>query len=299
MFKNVLLASALGLSAYAVGAADARTHHGQPMGWYVAVEGGANWIDDAGGLVDFGLVTVPLEAHFDTGWALLAEVGYRWETNWRLEFEAGYRDNDIACVALGGGPCNAQDGDVSQFTQMANVLYDIALDDRLTLSLGAGFGGDYVSVNTPALNDSEYVVAGQLIAGLNFALTDSIDLFVNYRYFIADDPHFSSGPIVDASFDDAKHTVTVGLRFDLDPDEDQTYVAPRSSGPMPAAPPPPPLGSPKRFIVFFGFNKSTLTIKAQRVVAEAVETAQRDGAASILVTGHTDTVGAEIGRAHV
>ena len=62
-------------------------------------------------------------------------------------------------------------------------------------------------------------------------------------------------------------------------------------GPRPH-PPPPPLGSPKRFIVFFGFNKSTLTLKAQAVVAEAVETAQRDGAASILVTGHTDTVGA-------
>ena len=90
MFKNALLASALGLSAYAVGAADARTHHGQPMGWYVAVEGGANWISDAGGQVDFGPMTVPLEAHFDAGWALLdganvgdsmgaeAATGYRW-----------------------------------------------------------------------------------------------------------------------------------------------------------------------------------------------------------------------------
>src|SRR6185436_16077629 len=121
------------------------------------------------------------------------------------------------------------------------------------------------------------------------------ELFVNYRYLIADDPHFAGGRITDTSFDDAKHTVTIGLRFDLDPDDEPAYVAPvrlSDARPMaPPPPPPPPLGTPKRFVIFFGFNKANLTIKAQRVVAEAVETAQRDGAASILVTGHTDTVG--------
>ena len=59
-------------------------------------------------------------------------------------------------------------------------------------------------------------------------------------------------------------------------------------------PPPPPLEPPptaRQYIVFFGFNKANLTLKAQAVVAEAVETAKQYGSASILVTGHTDTVG--------
>jgi outer membrane protein OmpA-like peptidoglycan-associated protein len=265
------------------------------MGWYVAVEGGVNWIEDADGSVDFpGPASIPFEAQFDTGWAVLGDIGYRWESNWRLEFEVGYRNNDVDCVSFAGGPCGNFDADVTQFTQMFNLVYDIPLDDRLTLSLGAGLGGDFVTVDAPFFKDTDWVVAGQLIAGLNFALTDSIDLFVNYRYFIADDPHVDVAPFVEAGFDDAKHTVTIGLRFDLEPDEGPAYspAPPPSNGPMPMGPPPPPAGPAKHYVVFFGFNKANLTLKAQAIVAEAAATAKEGGAASILVTGHTDTVGA-------
>ena len=290
MFKNALLASALGLSAYAVSAADARTHSGQPTGWYAAVEGGANWIEDASGSVEIGPNTIPFEAQFDSGWAVMAEVGCRWETNWRLEFEVGYRDNDVQCISVAGHSCSAFDADVSQFTQMVNVLYDIPLTDNLTLSVGAGFGADYVTADTPLVKQSDYVFAGQLIVGLNLALSDSVDLFVNYRYFVADDPHFDIAPFVEAGFDDAKHTVTIGLRFDLDADEPE-YVPATAPSAMGPPPPPPPMGHPKQYVVFFGFNKANLTLKAQSVVAEAAATAKQEGAASILVTGHTDTVG--------
>jgi outer membrane protein OmpA-like peptidoglycan-associated protein len=56
-------------------------------------------------------------------------------------------------------------------------------------------------------------------------------------------------------------------------------------------PPPPPPPAIKQFIVFFGFNKYNLTAEAQAVVAEAASAAKSQGSASILVTGHTDTVG--------
>src|ERR1700687_1506284 len=207
VLKNVLLALALGLSAYAVSTAAAPPPAGQPMGWYVAVEGGANWVEDADGTVDVGPSTIPFEAQFDTGWAVMTEVGYRWENNWRLEFELGYRDNDVSCLSFPPNPncLGGFNADVSQFTQMVNVLYDIPLTDDLTLSLGAGFGGDFVTADTTFFKESNFVVAGQLIAGLNFALTDRIDLFVNYRYFVANDPHFDISPFVEARFDDAKH----------------------------------------------------------------------------------------------
>ncbi len=289
VLKNVLLASALGLSAYAVSSADARNHSGLAMGWYVAVEGGASWIEDADGTVDIGPNTFPFEAQFDTGWAVLTEAGYRFESNWRVEFELGYRDNNVDCVSFNGGACGGLDADVSQFTQMVNVLYDVPLTDNLTLSLGAGFGGDFVTADTPFFKQTDFVVAGQLIAGLNLALTDSIDLFVNYRYFVAEDPHFDISPFVEAGFDDAKHTVTIGLRFDLDADEPE--YAPASAPSAMGPPPPAPTGEPKRYVVFFGFNKANLTLKAQAVVAEAAATAKQQGSAAILVTGHTDTIG--------
>jgi outer membrane protein OmpA-like peptidoglycan-associated protein len=58
----------------------------------------------------------------------------------------------------------------------------------------------------------------------------------------------------------------------------------------PAPPAPPPV---KNFVVFFDFNKTALTPEAQSVIAEAVKTAKSTGAAKILVTGHTDTVGSD------
>jgi outer membrane protein OmpA-like peptidoglycan-associated protein len=49
----------------------------------------------------------------------------------------------------------------------------------------------------------------------------------------------------------------------------------------------------KTFIVFFDFDKSNLTEKAQEVVSEAVKTAQSQGMVRVMVTGHTDTVGSD------
>ena len=43
--------------------------------------------------------------------------------------------------------------------------------------------------------------------------------------------------------------------------------------------------------MFFGFNKYNLTSEALRVISEAVVAAKETGSASILITGHTDTVG--------
>jgi OOP family OmpA-OmpF porin len=51
----------------------------------------------------------------------------------------------------------------------------------------------------------------------------------------------------------------------------------------------------KTYIVFFDFDKSNLTEKAQEVVAEAVKATKVEacGLVKVLVTGHTDTVGSD------
>jgi OmpA-OmpF porin, OOP family len=85
------------------------------------------------------------------------------------------------------------------------------------------------------------------------------------------------------------HTVTIGLRFDLYPDQERVVAV---TPPMvEAAPPPAQPVAPKQFIVFFGFNKSNLTVEAQGVVADAAAAAKQFGSASIIVVGHADTVG--------
>jgi outer membrane protein OmpA-like peptidoglycan-associated protein len=282
MLKNALLASAMGLSIYAL-AMNAQAGH-RPVGWYVGVEGGANWIDNAD--VEFNPGGSTIEAEFESGWALFAEVGFRWENNWRLELEAGWRENDVDCIDFGGPCVPGPWGDVSQFTQMVNIVHDIDISERTAISVGLGFGGNFVDVESPFLHDDDYVFAGQALFQIAHEINDRIDFILTYRYMRSDDPEFRFVGPSSVAFDNENHTVTVGLRFDLQEDAMPIRAAEAS-----AVEPPPPPSQPKQYIVYFGFNKTNLNAKAQAVVQEAAATAMHDGFVSILVTGHTDTVG--------
>ena len=59
--------------------------------------------------------------------------------------------------------------------------------------------------------------------------------------------------------------------------------------PQAAAPPPPP--PVKNFLVFFDFDKSSLTPRAMDIVKEAAATAKSGQNARLTCTGHTDTSG--------
>lgn len=255
--------------------------HAGPTGWYIGLSGGANVIEDT----NFKRTVAPLSvpAKFDTGWAVMGNVGYRWDSRWRMEFELAFRSNDFDTT----GPVST--GDVTQFTQMANLFLDLELSERTTFSLGVGVGGDLVTLNTaPALgniSEDDYVLAGQLIAQLSYAVSQRLDLYLDARYFVADDPEFGFGVGQRLKFDDRKWSFSVGLRYDLVADAEPVVAPP----PMPPAPPPPVAA--RQYIVFFGWNKSDLTKQAQATVAQAAATARESGSASILVVGHTDTSG--------
>ena len=162
---------------------------------------------------------------------------------------------------------------------------------RWSLTLGAGVGADDDHFSAPnlGLSQSDWRFAYQGIAGINYAIGDQTQLFVNYRYLNVDAPQYSSGTPTGSkliTFDSnlEKHAVTVGLRFFL-------YGEEAAPPPPPPAPPPPPPPQPKQFIVFFGFNKFNLTSEAQHVVEEAAAAVKQFGAASIQVVGHTDSSG--------
>ncbi|MEQ1866305.1 MAG: OmpA family protein [Micropepsaceae bacterium] len=286
--RHLLLGTACALGS--IGAAQAAT------GWYFSMGAGANWLQDAdyaGDDTDDGTFFGTTE--FERGFVAAAAVGYDFG-KWRVEFEVAHRQNDVDCVTFSGdGTCyNSYTGDVWELSQMVNVLYDIPLGGRFSAYVGAGVGGVLVSAERAAVGGyssvsvdlDDYVVAGQLIAGMNYDLSDRWQLFADYRYFLADDPEFSfadSDPdLVTASIEKSDHTVMIGLRFDLQRD---------GAAPPRAAEPPTPGRAPKQFIVFFGFNKSNLTPEAARVVADAAAAAKEYGSASIMVVGHTDSSG--------
>jgi outer membrane protein OmpA-like peptidoglycan-associated protein len=284
MLKNALLASALGLSVYALATGATASH--RPQGWYLGVEGGANWIDET----KLAFEPVPItgfEAEFDSGWAVIATVGKRFSGNWRLELELGYRENDVDCINFFGGACIPADfGELTQFTQMVNLVHDVPLSDSTSLSIGLGVGGNYIESNAPILvGNDDYVFAGQALVQLTHELSRSVEFVLSYRYMISNDPEFDLAGPFQVQFENENHTVTVGFRFLLDADE------PSAPTQVYNAPPPGPPPAIRQYVVYFGFKKSNLTREAREVVHEAATTAMREGFASIVVTGHTDTVG--------
>lgn len=58
--------------------------------------------------------------------------------------------------------------------------------------------------------------------------------------------------------------------------------------PAPTPPPPPPV---RNFLVFFDFDRSTLTPRAMDIVKEAANVAKAGQQARVTCTGHTDTAG--------
>jgi outer membrane protein OmpA-like peptidoglycan-associated protein len=262
-------------------------------GWYMSLGAGWNWLNDTDYTVGPTNNTYAGQAEFETGYIIAGAVGYDWG-RWRAEFEVAYRDNNINCItsSTGTGTCTApgSNNGIWEFSQMVNVLYDIPLGGRFSASVGAGVGGVLVVAdqamiggtgNNPDLDD--YVVAGQLIAQVGYDLSDRWQLYADYRYLLADDPEgFSPQNGSAVTWEKSDHSVLIGMRFDLQADR----------APMPPKPQQPVQPkAPKQFIVFFGFNKSNLTEEAARVVADAAAAAKEYGSASIMVVGHTDTVG--------
>ena len=286
MKLRIALLAATSLTAAA--AANAAT------GWYMGIGAGWNWLPDGDYRITGNGVGVGKD-EYETGYVAMGNVGYDWG-RWRAEFEVGYRQNDLDCFTTGGSQCSLTSTNQGVWTlsQMVNVLYDIPISGRLSASVGAGVGGVLVVADQNVVDSfdshtiDDYVVAGQLIAQLAYDLSDRWQVYADYHYILADDPqaNFFSGKwgAASANWENSNHSLMLGLRFDLQRD---------GAAPMPPKPPEPPVTpkGPKQFIVFFGFNKSNLTPEAERVVSDAAAAAKQFGSASIMVVGHTDTVG--------
>jgi outer membrane protein OmpA-like peptidoglycan-associated protein len=270
-------------------------------GWYLGLEAGANWVDDwASVATPRGGTAGTAEGSFDTGWAAMGSVGYAFPGNFRGELELGFRENELSQTTPGS--LLWDEGRLRELTAMANVLYDLDLTDRIFLSVGAGAGADRAEITDrragALYSEESWNLAYQGIAGLNFSLGGRTSAFLNYRYLRVGNPEFdmrqqyagataSLQPYGFEGDDFAKHSVTAGLRYALNP--------PGPSMAEMAPPPPPPVTEPaapaRQFIVFFGYNKYNLTSAGQRVVVEAVRAVKETGTAAVLITGHTDTMG--------
>jgi outer membrane protein OmpA-like peptidoglycan-associated protein len=265
--------------------------------------GGANYVenediefDDNGALGPLGgvLAAIDQDVSNDWGWGAGGAIGYRFGNGLRAEIEGMYRQNERDEYNVFGFNIPIKDGDVTAYSGMVNVLFDIDFGGLVVPYVGVGVGAAYVegeadliTGNPFSFDDSAWAAAYQGIAGVNLRLDENIDLFADYRYFSTYDleleDNYFPGPVTTKTDDEyTSHTVMAGLRF--------TFTESPAPEPM-MEPAPAPVEIPREFMIFFGWDEDFLTPEAQGIVADAANYALSGGIAQIIVTGHTDTSG--------
>ena len=238
---------------------------------------------------------------FNGGWGIHGAIGYKWPEDFRSEFEFGFRNATVSAVDSASWL-----GRQSAVTLMANILYDVGVGTTFQPYVGGGAGlaitkWDGVrGTGSPIFTDTSSKFQWQGIAGVTIPLREQIDLYIDYRYANSLKNRFDSDPTGSriSGHDDASHNVFLGLRYAFgkkdepaaEPPPPPPPPAPPAPPPAPPAPPPaPPV--PQNFLVFFGFDNSSLGEDAGKIVMEAAEYAKASGRSTISVTGHTDTSG--------
>lgn len=184
-------------------------------------------------------------SEFDSGYTLSAAAGWRFSPNLRAELELAYQTNDIKThkgVQAAGIPLGAEDagvlitgspnlgvtvgalvddgkGGVDTTYLMANAFYDFNQMGKFRPYVGAGLGlgmvnVDYSPSGVEIVDDDKTVFAYQLIAGSDFAVSDRMALFAQYRYRATSDVDVDVS-LFDASLDieNRSSAIEVGLRY--------------------------------------------------------------------------------------
>ncbi|MBP6014453.1 MAG: OmpA family protein [Alphaproteobacteria bacterium] len=261
-------------------------------GIYLSVEGGASgvadWEHTRTKWTYCGPLTTDAVATFDNGWAAFGAIGYALG-QWRVEAEGGYRHNALSSYTKEGWKgTTSPDGELSTATVMVNLIYDVPLFDRISLSVGLGGGGDYarlkVAMPSAPVDEEDWHFAYQGLAGVNYALTEMTAVFLNYRFTTVRDNSYDPTSTLHLEGEDfEQHAATAGVRFSL--------AAPPAPIPVPPPATPQPVPMEREFMVFFGFNKWSLSPAALKTIKQAAGSVRESGSASIQVVGHTDRVG--------
>jgi OmpA-OmpF porin, OOP family len=293
MKKTVGLAAALLLGTVSVSAlADPTT------GLYGTVGAGVSFVQDITPHEQPNETSdVATTTSFKTGFRTTAALGWGFGNGLRSELEVGYAASDVDTSFL------SNNGRITQFTVMGNMLYDFDTGTAWTPHVGAGIGiGDdrIGGMNTPVgiqpIDVHSHVFTYQAIAGIEYAIAPQLKLGVDYRYLGSGDVSVSPGSVPasphGADFNIDSHNILLTLRLDFgSPPPPPAAIAPPPPTPMPAPAPAPHVEVQRAFQVFFDFNKSDITAAAAKVIQAAADNVKAGHVTQIVVTGHTDTVG--------
>lgn len=164
------------------------------------------------------------ETTYKTGWVVDGALGWA-ISDFRVEINGSYSDNGHDKFHFGVIESPAPGG-IQIVGGMANAYWDVPLHDRFKPYLGGGIGMAYMTFenNTSRLGSGYYVddndteLAGNVMAGLGYAITDHVVLSFGYRFYMARDGTFRTKPLPQFPLSQLKvsiqrHDLTLGVRY--------------------------------------------------------------------------------------
>ncbi len=205
-------------------------------GWYLAAQAGINWMQDEEWSDSDG---DEIEPDWNKGAGGALTVGRTFGSSWRGELELGYRNNSVDSTfftdagivpppivaalpqAIAGGTTGllTADGDVTLWTAMVNVLYDLDDDGFLRpfAGVGVGLGGMDLNVTTAvtSVDDNDTTFAYQGILGVLAHFTDTVNLEIRYVLTGLVEPEFTTAAGDTFDTDAFSQSVNLVVRWNL------------------------------------------------------------------------------------
>jgi OmpA-OmpF porin, OOP family len=282
--------------------------HAQRLsGLYIGAGAGLNWLQDehlgatTGGAAPGNLASRP-------GPVGVISLGYALDNGLRFEIEGDYRSNRFSEGRDLGFPA-AAGGNENKYGPMFNVLYDFSnLINLPYFAPYAGIGVGYQWAHLDGFHlygpggfpyitsaDTRGALAYQAIIGdaIPIQSVPGLAFTVEYRflgmayrkYDVGNVPAPGAAPVFGTAKlgNDFNHAILVGLRYNFG----------QAAPPPPPAPVAAPAPAPSRsYLVFFDWDKATLTDRARQIIKEAADNSTHVQYTRIEVNGYTDTSGA-------
>ena len=260
-------------------------------GLYVGAGAGVNIMQDEAVNSINGIATPGRQIETHIGATGLGSIGWGFGNGVRIESEFVYRYNGLKGVSgpNGSGPLG---GAEQKYGPMVNLLYDWNGISPLVVPY-IGLGAGYQWVNDRVVSAGNTVASGtagafayQAILGgaVPISSVPGLSVTAEYRFMgLNGNRGYNSGGTSSVRSDDYNHNVLIGLRYVFGASPSP------SSAPAPAAVPAP---EPARsYLVFFDWDKATLTSRSQQIIKEAADNSTRVRYTQIAVNGYADTSG--------
>lgn len=199
-----IVPATLALSLVAQSAVFAGTLAAADTSNYFSVSGGAGWASDIDRTMTSGQLQKTMSVEFGNTFGVTAAYGRQIRDWLRIEGELGYTNSEVKEVTEILNSDMKESGNEQFYSAMLNGIYDIKNSTAFTPFLGGGIGivyakhdVDFDPISTdmsPGVdsNESDTVLGGQLLAGVNWKYSDTVAFEATYRYFYVSEREHSA-----------------------------------------------------------------------------------------------------------